>query len=81
MEVSFMIPFYSYGSFTPFALTKFTNNWLCPNVCPVVSYLTFGKVGENPVVTPSANVQVIRASAPNRFLNTVTVKATTTPTP
>lgn len=72
-----LIPFYNYSNVSPFVLTRLTTNWLCPCVPSVVSYLTFGKVGENVVVTPSTSTQVVRASAPNKVLNTVTVKATT----
>jgi hypothetical protein len=46
---------------------------------PVFAMLTFGKLPENPVVTPSASVQVITPSAPNRYLQSVTVNATSTP--
>jgi hypothetical protein len=46
---------------------------------PVVSWLAFGKLPENPVVTPSSTVQVITPSAENKFLQSVTVEATTTP--
>jgi hypothetical protein len=40
--------------------------------------LTFGKLPENPVVTPTTSVQVIKPSAVNRYLESVTVEATTT---
>jgi hypothetical protein len=46
---------------------------------PVVSWLAFGKLPENPVVTPSSTVQVITPSAENKFLQSVTVEAITTP--
>jgi hypothetical protein len=42
---------------------------------PLFSMLTFGKLPENPVVTPTAAVQVVTASAPNRYLQSVTVNA------
>jgi hypothetical protein len=42
---------------------------------PVFGWITFGKIAENPVVTPTSAVQVIRASADNRYLQSVTVKA------
>jgi hypothetical protein len=76
-----MVPFFNYGTVTPFLLTKLTTSWLCPNPCQIMNYLTFGQIAENPVITPSSSVQVVRASAPNRFLNSVTVNATTPPTP
>jgi hypothetical protein len=48
---------------------------------PISSWLAFGKLPENPVVTPSSSIQVIRPSAENKFLESVTVEAVTTPTP
>jgi hypothetical protein len=54
----------------------------CGNVNPLVNWLAFGKLPENPVVTPSSSTQVIRPSAENRFLESVTVNPIpTTPTP
>jgi hypothetical protein len=53
------------------------NNFCTLN--PVVSWLAFGKLPENPVVTPSSTVQVIIPSAENKFLQSVTVEAITTP--
>ena len=47
---------------------------------PLVTWLTFGKIAENPVVTPTTSVQVIRPSGVNRYLQTVTVEATGTTT-
>jgi hypothetical protein len=46
----------------------------CGNVTPLVNWLAFGKLPENPVVTPSTSTQVVRPSAENRFLETVTVE-------
>lgn len=43
---------------------------------PLQQWLLFGKIAENPVVTPTTTVQVIRPSAVNRYLETVTVEAT-----
>jgi hypothetical protein len=40
---------------------------------PVFAWLSFGKLPENPVVTPTSSRQVITASSINRYLNTVTV--------
>lgn len=49
---------------------------------PVVSWLLNGKIAENPVVTPSSTVQVVKPTAQNRFLQSVTVEAIpTTPAP
>lgn len=42
---------------------------------PVFAWMTFGKIPENPVVTPTNAVQIISPSANNRFLQTVTVNA------
>jgi hypothetical protein len=54
----------------------------CGNTSPLVRWLAFGKVPENPVVTPNSSTQVIRPSAENRFLETVTVEPIpVTPTP
>jgi hypothetical protein len=47
----------------------------------VFGYFAFGKLPENPVITPGTTVQVVRPSAANRYLQTVTVEAVTTPTP
>lgn len=44
----------------------------------VFNYFAFGKLPENPVVTPTTSVQVITPSAINRYLQSVTVNATTT---
>lgn len=49
---------------------------------PLATWLAFGKIAENPVVTPTTSVQVIRPSGANRYLQSVTVEAVaTTPTP
>lgn len=51
------------------------------SVSPLTAWLTFGKLAENPVVTPTSSVQVVRPSGANRYLETVTVEAIpTTPT-
>jgi hypothetical protein len=48
---------------------------------PLATWFAFGKIAENPVVTPTTSVQVIKPSAVNRYLQSVTVEAvTTTPT-
>ena len=48
---------------------------------PIFAMLAFGKLPENPVVTPGSTVQVVKPSMPNRYLQSVTVKATVAPTP
>jgi hypothetical protein len=49
---------------------------------PIFSLLTFNKLPENPVITPTTSVQVVRPSAFNRYLESVTVNAIpTSPTP
>lgn len=45
---------------------------------PLATWLAFGKIAENPVVTPTTSVQVIRPSGANRYLQSVTVNAVTT---
>ena len=48
---------------------------------PLATWLAFGKIAENPVVTPTTSVQVIRPSGANRYLQSVTVEAVaSTPT-
>jgi hypothetical protein len=54
---------------------------ICGTGNPVFSWITFGKIPENPKVTPSSSVQVIRPSSANRYLQSVTVEAVATPTP
>jgi hypothetical protein len=46
----------------------------CGNINPIVRWLAFGKLPENPVITPSTSTQVVLPSAENRFLQTVTVE-------
>lgn len=45
---------------------------------PIQQWLIFGKLPENPVITPSTSVQIVRPSSVNRYLESVTVEATTT---
>jgi hypothetical protein len=40
---------------------------------PVARWLTFGQLPENPVVTPNTTTQVVRPSAENKYLESVTV--------
>lgn len=46
------------------------------NASPLQQWLMFGKLPENPVITPSTTVQVVRPSSVNRYLESVTVEAT-----
>lgn len=63
-------------------LTPFTYmSMFIGNNFPLTNWLVFGKIAENPVVTPSTSVQVVRPSGVNRYLASVTVEATTTTTP
>lgn len=43
---------------------------------PLEQWLLHGKIAENPIVTPSTTTQVIYPSGVNRYLQSVTVKAT-----
>lgn len=45
---------------------------------PLFTMLTFGKLPENPVITPNTSIQVVTPSAPNRYLQSVTVNAAPT---
>ena len=64
----------NYPFFNQFSLISCYVRPTCENACPVVSYLAFGKLPENIVVTPNTTTQVIRPSSVNKFLQTVTVK-------
>lgn len=44
-------------------------------VSPITRWLAFGKLPENPIITPTNSVQVVTASAENKFLQSVTVNA------
>jgi hypothetical protein len=73
-----ILEFPSFNSFR-FVEAQLVNNFGCTgNLNPVFPWIFFGKIPENPVVTPSTSVQVIRPSAVNRYLQSVTVNATTT---
>lgn len=43
---------------------------------PLMRWLLNGKIAENPIVIPTTREQVIRPSGANRYLQSVTVKAT-----
>lgn len=45
---------------------------------PLFQWLLNGKIAENPVITPGTEVQVVRPSGANRYLETVTVEAVST---
>jgi hypothetical protein len=62
--------------FTP--VYRFNGVWSYEDVLARLSC----KIPENPVITPTSSTQVVRPSAANRFLQTVTVNPIpTTPTP
>lgn len=48
---------------------------------PLQQWLVFGRIPENPVVKPNTSIQVVRPSAQNRYLQSVTVEAIPTTTP
>lgn len=48
--------------------------WNCAS--PLMNWLAFGKLAENPVVTPTTTTQVIYPSGANKYLASVTVEAT-----
>ena len=52
--------------------------WNCGS--PLENWLVFGKIAENPVITPSTSIQVVRPSGANRYLESVKVKAIPTTT-
>lgn len=80
-----------YPTFYPTQLTSTTPLMLINKIIghgletchnPIFSFLTFRTLPENPVITPTSSVQVVRPSAANRYLQTVTVEAIpTTPAP
>lgn len=68
-----------YPYFTPLSLAEYTINPVlesCGN--PVFNWLAFGKLPENPIVTPSNNTQYIQPSAKNRYLQSVTINPVVT---
>ena len=69
--------------FTPVSLVEYViGGTVCSCGNPVFSWLTFGKLPENPTVTPSASTQFITPSSINRYLQSVTVNPIpVTPTP
>lgn len=73
-----MVSYNKYPFFTPFSLVEAI---VSPVVCncgsPVFNWLSFGKLPENPVVTPSGSTQVIAPSSVNRYIQSVTVNPVT----
>lgn len=61
-----------YPFITPYSYVSMYTRQLSP----LGNWLAFGKLPENPIVTPSTSVQVIRPSGANRYLESVTVEAT-----
>jgi hypothetical protein len=74
-----MISPLNFSGFCSSSLVAFCIN-SSSNICPVFSFLAFNKLPENPVVTPSTSVQAITPSSVNRYLQSVTVNATSTTT-
>lgn len=74
-----ILSFPYFGSYQYMANVCSRNNF-CGRNCStgLTNWLLFGKLPENPIVTPSTSVQVIFPSSVNRYLNSVTVEATTT---
>jgi hypothetical protein len=60
----------SYSSLSYGSLLR--DNFCC-NVPPIIGWFAFGKLPENPVITPNTTTQVVVPSAENRFLASVTV--------
>lgn len=50
------------------------------HLSPISRWLAFGKLPENPVITPNTTTQVVIPSAENKFLQSVTVKPIPTTT-
>lgn len=67
LQFPFITPFTYAASFTKAGCSS-----------PLQQWLVYGRLPENPVVTPSTEVQVVRPSSANKYLASVTVEATTT---
>lgn len=62
-----------YRFITPYNYaTSFINN-----ASPLTAWLVYGKLAENPIVEAATYDQVITPSGENRYLESVTVKTTT----
>ena len=66
-----MISVLQYPFVTPYT---HTTQFLTGCTSPLQRWLIYGRIPENPIVTPSSSVQVITASAANKYLKSVTVK-------
>lgn len=70
-----------YPVFTPLGLVGMIVN---PGICrcgnPVFNWLAFGKLPENPIVTPTTSTQLIAPTSVNKYLQSVTVKPIPTTT-
>lgn len=60
-----------YPFITPYEFTTMFFNYSTP----LEQWLLHGKIAENPIITPSTSAQVVRPSAVNRYLESVTVEA------
>ena len=75
-----------YNTFIPFNVLNykgFNSFSFAASICnrcqtSLSNWFLYGKLPENPVVTPSTSVQVITPSNINRYLQSVTVEATST---
>lgn len=74
-----MVQVGQFPNFSPLSLVEYM---VMPglNACnnPVFNWLTFGRIPENPVITPNGNTQVVYPSAKNRYIQSVTVKPVST---
>lgn len=66
-------PTFKSAAFVAFNVRPFCN--------PLYNWLAFGKLPENPIITPTDSRQFVQASAPNRYLESVTIEAATTTAP
>jgi hypothetical protein len=77
-----MLFYNQYPTFTPFTACSTFCSVVNPNPNPlgnIITYITFRRIPDNPVITPGSNVQVVTPSSMNHYLQSVTVKAVTTP--
>lgn len=68
-----MISILQFPFITPYF---YTTQFLGSCTSPLQQWFLFGKIAENPIVTPSTSVQVITPSGVNKYLQSVTVEAT-----
>jgi hypothetical protein len=64
-----------YPSFSQYSFMCSFCQPIVANISPAMTWIAFGKIPENPVITPNTTVQVVRPSSINRYLQTVTVNA------